>query len=86
MLQNDELIEEKIAENFHAGGWNSPVPIKEAIQGAIQYRRNLNEEDRALYDNAILKGWAPWNASEMVEYASGRVNRSQRIRKHAAAK
>ena len=76
-MTRDEQVEATIEEKYRSRPWLGSAPIEDAIQDAIQYRRTLSPEERAMYDDAILNGWYPERAMETVEYAAGRDNLSQ---------
>lgn len=81
-MTHDETIEMRMRNSFCARPWTGVVPVEEAIEGCIEYRQGLSEGDRALYDEAILDGFHPFNACELIEYDSRRSNLSERRRSH----
>jgi len=71
-MDNDRIIEQLIEKAYRRHPWLGVCPIEEAIASTIQYRRNLNDTDRDLFDEQIRLGRFPASVMETVEIAAGR--------------
>ncbi len=66
----DQIIEQPIEENYRSRPWLGVVPVERAIAAAIDYRHSLTADKQHLFDEAILKGWLPERAIDLIEYVA----------------
>jgi hypothetical protein len=71
-MQDDRVIEAKVAQLFRCYPWRGAITVDEAITDAIAYRKALSGPDRQFYDAQILSGRHPSKALEATEIQSGR--------------
>ena len=81
-MNHDAKMEELIRQKFLAHKWLGAVPVEEAIASLIAYRCNLNDEDRAVFDDEIRNGSHPSTAAETVELWAGRLPANASERRH----
>jgi hypothetical protein len=81
-MNHDVNIEELIRQKFLAHKWLGAVPIEEAIASVIAYRCNLNDADRAVFDEEVQNGSHPSTAVETVELWAGRLPANPSERRH----
>jgi hypothetical protein len=71
-MNDAKSICEKIETLFRAHEWRGAIPIEQAIADSIAYHAQLNESDRAYYEEQIALGVHPFVAQETTELMSGR--------------
>jgi hypothetical protein len=69
---NDNAIEQLLEQAYRVQPWLGVCSVEEAIASAIEYRRNLSDADRVLFDAQIRLGRYPASVIETVEIVSGR--------------
>ncbi len=72
-MNDEQMIEQKIEENYCSRTWLGVVPIERAIEAAIEYRHRRSGERQRLFDEAMMNGWLPERAIDMIEYATDRL-------------
>ena len=72
-MNDDKQMEELIEERFQTASWYGAVPVEEAIEGMLTYRRELSAEERAIFDAEVRRGRHPSLVVETIELMSGRL-------------
>ena len=66
-MTNDEQARAKMAETFRTSPWAGFLSKEEALAQLLCYRDGLSDEDRAMYDEHIMRGHHPSNAAQLLE-------------------
>jgi hypothetical protein len=69
---NDNAIEQLIEQAYRTQPWPGVCSVEEAIASTIEYRRNVSDADRVLFDEQIRLGRYSASVIETVEIAAGR--------------
>ena len=66
-MTTDKQVRAKMEETFRTSSWEGFISKEEALAQLICYRNELNEQERRLYDEHILRGHHPSNAAQLLE-------------------